>query len=109
MKDGAMVTCRVFWSLLGVVIDSRAETSPGMPAVRSEFRQFGALPAGVAVRSFSKTDFDTLPTAHDITLVLVAANKCVAHLDEYPDHGVTEDVLDRVIDTTIEEIKGRVS
>ena len=46
-------------------------------------------------------DFASLPTSQDIILVLVVANKYVAHLDEYPDHGVTKGILDRVIDITL--------
>ena len=106
MKDGAMVTCRVLWSLLGVVIEARREHMPHAPTVEPQFKSFeGTLPAGVAVRRFSKKDFKALgPSAQDIKLVLVAANKCVAHLDDRPDHGVTEDILDRVIDITLAEI-----
>ena len=47
------------------------------------------------------------PDGH-IILVLVAANKCVAHLDAYPNHGVTAEILDRVIDVTLSEIDARV-
>ena len=111
-----MVTCRVLWSLLGVIIDSTREVAPHAPNVMPQFTPFerqgrhpATLPAGVSVRPFSKAEFDALPTAQDILLVLVAANKCVAHLDEYPDHGVSEGILDRVIDTTIAEINARVS
>lgn len=116
MKDGAIVTCRVLWSLLGVVIDSTHEAAPHAPRVRPQFKSFetqgrhpATLPTGVVVRSFSKADFDALSCPDDIVLVLVAANKCVAHLDEYPDHGVTEEILDRVIDVTIAETDARVS
>lgn len=116
MTDGAMVTCRVLWSLMGVVTDSTRETMPHAPTIAPKFEPFekqsrrpAKLPAGVTIRSFSKAEFDALPCAQDIILVLVAANKCVAHLDEYPDHGVSEGILDRVIDTTITEINARVS
>jgi hypothetical protein len=116
MKDGAMVTCRVLWSLLGVIIDSTREVAPHAPKVTPCFKTFEnqgrhpvKLPLGVTVRSISEAEFGRLRVRDDIVLVLVAANKCVAHLDAYPDHGVTEDVLDRVIDTTISEIDARVS
>ena len=95
MKDGALVTCRVLWSLLGVVIDSKREVTPAAPTSAPRFASFQNLPASVVVSGFSKPEFDALPTAQDIILVLVAANKCVAHLDEYPDHGVSAEVLDR--------------
>jgi hypothetical protein len=116
MKDGAMVTCRVLWSLLGVVINSTQELTPHKPAVPPQFKPFekqgrhpAKLPMGVTVIPFSRKEFDVVPCAQDIVLVLVAANKCVAHLDEYPNHGVSEDILDRVIDTTIAELNRRVS
>jgi len=116
MTDGAMVTCRVLWSLMGVVMDSTQETMPHAPSAKPGFKAFerqgrrpAKLPAGVTVHPFSEQQFYGLPCAKDVILVLVAANKCVAHLDEYPDHGVTEGVLDRVIDTTIAEVNSRVS
>jgi hypothetical protein len=108
MKDGAMVTCRVLWSLLGVVIDSRRGSEPHAPTVTPEFKPFPKLPAGITVRTFSSPEFQALPCTTDITKVLVAANKCVAHIDQYPDHGVSEEMLDRVIDVTISEIQARV-
>jgi hypothetical protein len=115
MKDGAMITCRVLWSLLGVKIDSRDETAPASPKVAPSFVPFdqqgkAKLPPGVTISPFTSESFDNLGTQReDIVLVLVAANKCVAHIDEYPDHGVTEDILDRVIDTTLAEIDARIS
>jgi hypothetical protein len=115
MKDGAIVTCRVLWSLLGVIIYSTYEIAPHAPTVKPCFKPFESqgkhpvkLPLGVTVRSLSEAEFIGLPAASEIILVLVAANKCVAHLDEYPDHGVTEDILGRVIDTTLMEIEARV-
>jgi hypothetical protein len=116
MKDGAMVTCRVLWNLMGVVTYSVHERTPRAPTVLPEFVPFekqgrypATLPAGVTIGRFSKAEFDALSCARDIILVLVAANKCVAHLDEYPDHAVSEGALDRVIDVTIAEINSRVS
>jgi len=116
MKDGAIVTCRVLWSLLGVIIYSTDEIAPNAPTVKPCFKPFenqgkhpAKLPSGVTVRSLSEAEFTHLPSPSEIILVLVAANKCVAHLDEYPDHSVTEDILDRVIDTTLTEISARVS
>jgi hypothetical protein len=109
MKDGAIIACRVFWEMMGVVLDSRLEFTPRAPTVTPKFRLFTKFPSGVSMRSFSKTDFDALPCSSDIVLVLVAANKCVAHIDEYPDHGVSDEILDRVIDTTITEFDSRIS
>ena len=109
MKDGALITCRVLWSLLGVRVDSTQETVPSQPTVVPRFIAFPNLPPGVTVASItSLADFESLPSVQEIILVLVAANKCVAHLDAYPDHGVTADILDRVIDVTLREIDARV-
>jgi hypothetical protein len=109
MKDGALITCRVLWSLLGVRVDSTDERLPSQPSVVPHFAAFSNLPAGITVsRITSETDFASLPSPEEIILVLVAANKCVAHLDAYPEHGVTADILDRVIDVTLAEIKARV-
>ena len=109
MKDGAMVTLRVLWSLLGVVVYSQNEESPATPMVLPTFRPFPKLPPGISVRSFSSHEFDALSCSGDVMLVLVAANKCVAHIDEYPDHGVSETILDRVIHVTFAEIAARIS
>jgi hypothetical protein len=100
---------------MGVVFHSTQEQTPYAPKVKPVFKRFekqgrwpAKLPAGIKVCSFTEAEFRALPW-EDIRLVLVAANKCVAHLDEDPDHGVTEDILDRVIDITLREIKARVS
>ncbi|WP_131989887.1 hypothetical protein [Chthoniobacter flavus] len=90
-------------------IDSRSETQPHSPTVTPAFVPFRRLPSGVTVRSFSAAEFGALPSAQQITLALVAANKCVAHIDEYPDHGVDARVLDAAIDTTLAEIHARIS
>lgn len=115
MKDGAMVTCRVLWSLMGVTVKSTNEMTPSAPTVTPDFKAFESqginpvkLPAGVNVNSFSKAQFDVLQFSKEIILVLVAANKCVAHIDEDPDHGVSKEILDKVIDTTITEINSRI-
>jgi hypothetical protein len=97
------------WTILGVKIDSQRETQPESPSVIPQFVQFTRLPPGVSVRSFTSAEFTALPAARRITLALVAANKCVAHIDEYPDHGVDESVLDATIEATLAEVHARVS
>ena len=109
LKDGALITCRVLWTILGVKIYSQQETQPNSPSVTPEFAPFLHLPPGVTVRSFTQAEFTALPAARQITLALVAANKCVAHIDEYPDHGVDESILDTTIDATVAEVHARVS
>ena len=104
-----MITCRVLWSLLGVRLHSTHEKVPSEPTVVPHFIVFPHLPPSVTVTSItSLAHFQSLGSAQEIILVLVAANKCVAHLDAYPDHGVTADILDRVIDVTLREIDARV-
>ena len=109
LKDGALITCRVLWSILGVKVHSQRETQPDSPTIIPDFAPFSRLPRGVTVRSFTPAEFTALPAAREITLALVAANKCVAHIDEYPDHGVDEGVLDATIDATVAEVHSRVS
>jgi len=109
MKDGAIVTRRVLWELMGVVLNRRKEVLPAAPKVRPVFTPFQKLPTGITVRPFSQTQFDALACSRGIVLVLVAANNCVAHIDEYPEHGVTQPIPECVIDTTIREIAQRVS
>lgn len=97
------------WTLLGVRVDSTGERAPSQPTVPPHFIAFPDLPPGVTVTSVtSLADFNFLPSPQEIILVLVVANKCVAHLDAYPDHGVTADILDRVIDVTLAEVDARV-
>lgn len=108
MKDGAIITCRPLWELLGVTINSSDETTPEKPNIKPRFKKWLDTPIGIKINKFDETEFNKLNSRDDIILVLVAANKCVAHLDKYPDHGVTEQVLLNVIKITISEIENRV-
>jgi hypothetical protein len=113
LLDAAMVTCRSLWELIGVTVPSRKEQNTGNPAVAPEFDSWRKtiapiLPAGIEVLPFDRAQFDALPEKQEIILVLVAANKCVAHLDAYPDHGVGEPQILPVIDVTLREIQRRI-
>jgi hypothetical protein len=109
-KDGAMVTCRSLWHLMGVASASRDEKAPHAPLVPLDATDYPTSKSigGVAVPQFTLSEVKALPLHDDLRLVLIAGNKCVAHLDEYPDHGVDHDVLTRVIGLTIGELKKRV-
>lgn len=111
--DGAMVTCRSLWEILGVV---RVKPSRGTPKACPFGRAISKLPPNVNVTRFNDQEITTLNegiankdvNAVEILKVLVGANSCVAHLDDDTDHEVTEHILDRVIDRTIIEIRDRI-
>lgn len=111
LKDAAMITCRAIWEILGVRTDNKEETDPANPGNVTILFQAAKvdLPSGVTVTSIKPLEFLQLPEAGDLLLVLVAANKCVAHLDEYPNNGVSEQVLGKAINSTLKEIKKRIS
>jgi len=113
--DGAIVTCRSLWELMGVIVDSRKETAPHAPSVRLKAeknpppKQVGNL----TITQFTETDLDQLQQSRgqlydDLRRVLVAGNKCVAHMDEFPDHGVEHSVLERATKFTLSEVPRRV-
>jgi hypothetical protein len=106
--DGAIVTCRSIWAILGVEVNSRNKPDPSslpLDPCRSP------LPSGVQVKRFDfreRYSLNKSSIGREIVKVLVAGNKCVAHLDKDADHEVDKDILDRVIDRTVTEIKARI-
>jgi len=111
--DATMVTCRSLWELIGVTVPSGREKNTGSPSVAPEFKSWKKwiqpiLPAGIEVLPFDQAQWDQLAEKKEIVMVLVAANKCVAHLDAYPDHGVGPAQLDPVIELTLREIEKRI-
>lgn len=113
LLDASMVTCRSLWELIGVTISSTAEKNPGNPAVVPQFKSWAKyiqpiLPPGIEVIPFDQAQFDTLPERKEVILVLVAANKCVAHLDAYPNHGVGSAEMEAAIEATLREIPKRI-
>jgi hypothetical protein len=109
-KDGAIVTCRPLWKLIGVCVRSEKETSPDSPTVDLllDPDQSPKVIAGISIPKFSQADKDALQLREELVKVLVAANKCVAHFDTYVDHGVGHPELERVVHLTIDEIKKRI-
>lgn len=108
-----MVTCRSLWELIGVTVPSRKEVNPANPAVEVKFdfwkeRIRPILPDGIVITPFNGAEFDALPEKTALILVLVAANKCVAHLDRFPDHGVGDAELEPVVGVTLREIAKRI-
>jgi hypothetical protein len=106
--DGAMVTCRSLWAILGVAVDSKNKPNPSSLSLGPcTF----PLPSNVQVARLDakvRDNLDNCAIGREIVKVLVAANKCVAHLDKDADHEVDKDILDRVIDHTVGEIKARI-
>jgi hypothetical protein len=125
IKDGAIITCRALWALLGVIFSSVGEKSTAAPNDHAKPKpyeqQLGnpALPQGITIRSFTLAEFEALTWEgkqlwdgsevwEHVRTVLTAANRCVAHLDDDPDHGVTEKVLEFVVRVTQEQLKARL-
>jgi hypothetical protein len=111
--DGAMVTCRSVWEVLGAVRKNPKRGRPTAPPLTEAKLN---IPPGVNVRRFNANEIKTLndrlsnndPDTVDLLKVLVGGNSCVAHLDDDADHEVADVLLDRVIDRTIQEIKDRI-
>jgi len=113
LLDAAMVTCRSLWELLGVTVPSLPEKDTGSPTVSPEFKSWKKyiepkLPSGVEVLAFDQSAFDAVPEKSAVVLVLVAANKCVAHLDAYPNHGVGDAQMEAAITATLREVSKRI-
>jgi len=109
LVDAAMVTCRSLREFLGVTVPSQNEKNTGSPAVGPEFKSWKKylqriLSLGIEIVPFDEAQFAALREKREIVLVLVAANKCVAHLDAYPNHGVGAAEIEAVIDVTFREI-----
>ena len=109
-KDGAMVTCRALWQLMGVVANSKAEQDLQAPLVPLEAKKGPSSRSigGMVIDQFTVAEVEALLLYDDLRLVLVAANKCVAHLDDHADHGVDHEILKRVVNLTIGEVKKRI-
>jgi hypothetical protein len=113
LLDASMVTCRSLWELLGVTVPSLSEKNPASPTVAAEFSSWikyikPKLPPGIEIWKFDERQFNDLPEKKEIVLVLVAANKCVAHLDAYADHGVGDAQMDSAIEATLREVGNRI-
>jgi hypothetical protein len=113
LLDAAMVTCRSLWELIGVTVPSQPEKNPANPTVGPQFKSWAryiapSLPVGIEVLPFDKVQFDALPERKSVIMVLVAANKCVAHLDQYPNHGVGSAEMESAIEATLREVPKRI-
>lgn len=110
MFDGALVTCRSLWALLGIMLNSRDEVTPATPTADCKTNPSNPeRPVEIVVDRISKADFDaTYPRTSPRYVCLVAANKCVAHLDEHPNHGATASLLVDAISVTLPELEKRI-
>jgi hypothetical protein len=112
--DAALITCRSLWGLLGIEVKSRDEHDLGDPK-RSFFwfKGFQKIRRNIAsevlIRRVTETELDAFPERDDIKIVLVAANKCVAHFDENLDHAATEGRVDTVVKRLLNELQTRIT
>ena len=110
MKDGALVTVRSVFGVLGVSVNSKMESDMLNPIRNPVFCVMSIDPKWmVDIRYITKTEFESWPDKIDILRCLTAANKCVAHFEpDMLDHSVDETVLDRVIERLLFEIDTRI-
>jgi hypothetical protein len=113
LLDAAIVTCRSLWELIGVTVPSLPEKNPSNPSVRPEFKKWvkyiqPILPPKIDIQRFDEPQFNALPEKNAVIMVFVAANKCIAHLDQYPNHGVGASEMELAIQATLREVRNRI-
>jgi len=114
--DSTLITCRALCGLLGFEIDSRHISDMGdaaQPTVK--FRRFGAIRRNLDPRIIinnvkDETELQQIPEWREIIVCLNAANKCVAHFDEYSDleHNADSTTVEIVAKAVLREIDNRV-
>ncbi len=114
--DSALITIRSFCGLLGFEIDSRKVTdmaNPNQPTIN--FRRFpkivSNLERGILITSIqSEEDLHQIPEWKEMIIALNAANKCVAHFDEYSDleHKATPEIVETAAKAILRELSTRV-
>ncbi|MDX2109081.1 MAG: hypothetical protein SFY80_02455 [Verrucomicrobiota bacterium] len=109
MKDGAIVTCRSLWELLGVTMYSKNQEAQVALMNPPRFGAAISFLEDFSIQPVTELEFSKFPDKEEVKKVMIAGNKCVAHIDEYPDHDVTEDILDQVIKRTLEQIEIRIT
>jgi hypothetical protein len=112
--DATLITCRSLFALLGITTTSFDETDLKNPTkTKISFSKFqeirDSISPLVVIKPFSsEADLNALHEKSQIIKVLVTANMCVAHFEEYLEHGVNESELEMVAKRLLHEISHRV-
>lgn len=114
--DATLITIRSLCGLLGFEIDSRRITDMGNPAEPAvKFARFAKIRSNIdssvtITPIASETELHQIPEWKEIIISLNAANKCVAHFDEYSDleHRATPAIVEAAARAVLRELKTRV-
>jgi len=114
--DSTLITCRALCGLLGFEINSKSVRDmddPTQPAVN--FRKFSDirknLDSRITINNIKdEAELQQIPDWEQIIVSLNAANKCVAHFDEYSDleHKADPDTVEIAAKAVLREINRRV-
>jgi hypothetical protein len=97
--DGAFITIRSLWSILGAKADNRNRQKLNKASPKG-------IPTGVSLSPFKQDELDKMPLA--VLEVLVAADKCIAHMATDPYHNVDGAKMTSVINITFHEVERRI-
>ena len=114
--DSTLITCRALCGLLGFEINSKAVSDMGDPTQPAiNFKKFAVIRKNLDSRIRidnvkTKKELHQIPNWEQIIVSLNAANKCVAHFDEYSDleHKADPDTVQTAAKAVLREIKRRV-
>jgi hypothetical protein len=114
--DSALITCRALCGLLGFEIDSRNVSDMGdatQPTVK--FGRFSAIRKNLDRRIVidnvkNEKELRQIPHWEEIIVCLNAANKCVAHFDEYSDleHKADPNTVAVAAGAVLREVNNRI-
>ena len=114
--DSTLITCRALCGLLGFEIDSRSVSDMGDPTQpKVKFNRFSAirknLDARITINNIKdEKELHTVTNWKEIIVCLNAANKCVAHFDEYSDleHKADPQTVETAAKAVLNEISKRI-
>jgi len=114
--DSTLITCRALCGLLGFETNSKSVSDMGDPTQpKVNFRKFADIKKNLDSRIMinnvkDETELQKISNWEQIIVALNAANKCVAHFDEYSDleHKADPDTVEIAAKAVLREIKHRV-
>ena len=115
--DATLITIRSLCGLLGFEADSRKVidmADPNQSIIK--FAKFAKIranldPSIIIINIKNKNELESIPEWQEIIVALNAANKCVAHFDEFSDleHEATPDIVAKVAKAIIREVSARIT
>jgi hypothetical protein len=114
--DSTLITCRALCGLLGFEINSKSVTDMGDPTQPTvSFKRFkdirNNLDSRIAINNVkNEKELQQIPNWKEVVVSLNAANKCVAHFDEFSDleHKADPDTVAIAAKAVLREINTRV-